>query len=84
VGAIVEDGRFRFEKFNNQNYWLWKMKMEDYQYHTDMYLPLSRKSKNPMSMTYVEWAIPDRKALLTIQLCLAASVVFNISKEMTT
>jgi len=31
-----------------------------------------------------EWEVLDRKALGTIQLCLVASVAFNISKENTT
>jgi hypothetical protein len=30
VGAMSEDGKFRVEKFNGQNYQLWKMHMEDY------------------------------------------------------
>jgi len=42
----VEDGRFRLEKFNSQNYQLWKMHMEDYLYKKDLYLPLSGKTKN--------------------------------------
>jgi lipase chaperone LimK len=32
VGAMGEDGKFRVEKFNCQNYQLWKMQMEDYLY----------------------------------------------------
>jgi len=81
---MAEDGRFRVEKINNQNYQLWKMQMEDYLYQKDLYLPLSRNIKNSMSMIDKEWDILDRKALGTIWLCLAASVAFNISKEMTT
>jgi hypothetical protein len=27
---MVEDGKFRVEKFSDQNYQLWKMQMEDY------------------------------------------------------
>eukprot|EP00253_Pinus_taeda_P006358 PITA_06358 len=42
---MMEDGRFRVEKFNGQNYQLWKMQMEDYLYQRDLYLPLSRKIK---------------------------------------
>ena len=37
-----------------------------------------------MSMKDTEWDILDRKALGTIGLCLAASIAFYISKEMTT
>ena len=32
-------------------------------------------------MTDAEWNILDRKGLRTVQLCLAASFAFNISKE---
>ena len=58
--------------------------MEDYLYQKDLYQPLSGKAKKSTSMTDTEWDILDRKALGTIWLCLAASVAFNISKEMTT
>jgi hypothetical protein len=40
VGAMAEDGKFRVEKFNSQNYQLWKMQMEDYLYQNDLFLPL--------------------------------------------
>ena len=75
---MAEDGKFRVEKFNGQNFPLWKMHMEDYLYQKDLYLPLSIKTKKPAAMTYTEWNILDRKALETVQLCLAASVTFNI------
>jgi hypothetical protein len=45
VGAMEEDRNFRVEKFNDQNYQLWKMHMEDYLYHKDLYLPLDGKAK---------------------------------------
>ena len=41
-------------------------------------------AKKSTSMKDKEWEILDRKALETIQLSLAASVAFNISKEKTT
>jgi hypothetical protein len=34
-----------FEKFNGQNYQLWKMQMEDYLYQKDLFLPLSGVAK---------------------------------------
>ena len=43
MGARAEDGKFRVEKFNDQNFSLWKMQMEDYLYQKDFYLPLSKK-----------------------------------------
>jgi hypothetical protein len=73
VGAMAEDGKFRFEKFNGQNYQLWKMQMEYYLYHKDLFLPLGEISKKPMAMKDEEWEVLDRKALGTIWLILAMS-----------
>jgi hypothetical protein len=81
---MSEDGKFRVEKFNGQNYQLWKMQMEDYLYQKDLFLPLGGIAKKPMATKDEEWEILDRKALGTIRLSLAASVAFNISKEKTT
>jgi hypothetical protein len=67
VGAMVEDGKFRVEKFNNQNYQLWKMQMEDYLYQKDLFLPLGRIAKKSMTMKDKEWEVLDRKALGTIR-----------------
>jgi hypothetical protein len=83
VGAMVEDGKFRVEKFNSQNYQLWKMQMEDYLYQKDLFLPLGGIEKNMMTMKDEEWEVLDRKALGMIRLSLEASVAFNISKEKT-
>ena len=75
----MEEGNFRVEKFNGQNYQLWKMQMEEY-----LYLLLGKKAKQPAAMKDEEWEVLDRNALGTIWLCLASSVAFNISKEKTT
>ena len=71
---------FRVDKFNGQNYQLWKMQMEDYLYQKYLYLPLGGKSKQPVAMKDEEWEVLDRKALGTIWMCLASSVAFNILK----
>eukprot|EP00253_Pinus_taeda_P035535 PITA_35535 len=81
---MVEDGKFRVEKFNSQNFSLWKMKMEDYLYEKDLYLPLGRKTKMSTGMEDEEWNLLDRKTLRIVQLCLTVSIAFNISKETTT
>jgi hypothetical protein len=83
VGAMVEDGKFRVEKFNGQNYQLWKMQMEYYLYQKDLFLPLGGIEKKLMTMKDEEWEVLDRKALGMIRLFLAVSVAFNISKEKT-
>jgi hypothetical protein len=64
---MSEDGKFRVEKFNGQNYQLWKMQMEDYLYQKDLFLPLSGVAKKPTTMKDEEWEILDRKALGTIR-----------------
>jgi hypothetical protein len=83
VGEMAEDGKFRVEKFNSQNYQLWNMQMEDYLYQKDLFLPLGEIEKNSMTMKDEEWEVLDRKALGMIQMILATSVDFNISKENT-
>ena len=60
---MVEDGKFRVDKFNGQKLLMWKMQMEYYLYQKDLYLPLSGKTKKPAAMTDAEWNILDRKAL---------------------
>ena len=42
---MVEEVKFRVMKFNDKNYQLWKMQMENYLYQKDMYLPLGGKEK---------------------------------------
>jgi len=79
-GRKEKDGKFRVEKFNSQNYQLWKMKMEDYLYQKDIFLQLIGKEKWSMSMKDKEWEIIDRKSRETIRLFLEASVTFKISK----
>ena len=77
---MSEDGNFRVEKFNSQNYQLWKMQMEYYLYQKDLFLPLRRVAKKSVAMKDEEWEILEKKALGTIWLILATSVAFNISK----
>ena len=52
-------------------------------YHKSLHLPLDGKEKQLVAMKDEEWEVIDRKALGTIQLCVASSVDFNISKEKT-
>ena len=52
---MSEDGKFRVEKFNGQNYHLWKMQMEDYLYQKDLFLPLSGVAKKMVAIKDEEW-----------------------------
>ena len=78
---MAEEGKSRVEKFNSQNYQLWKIQMEDYLYQKDLYPSLGGKEKQLAAMKDEEWEVIDRKALGTIQMCLDFSVAFNILKE---
>ena len=60
---MAEAGKFRVEKFNGQNYQLWKMQLEYYLCQMDMFLSLGGKSKKPMIMKDREWEVLDRKEL---------------------
>jgi hypothetical protein len=80
VGEMDEDGKFKVKKFNGQKYHQWKMKMEYYLYQKYLYLPLGRIEKKLTTMKDEEWEVLDRKELGRIQLCLVASIDFNILK----
>ena len=84
VGAMEDEGKLRVDRFNGQNFQLWKMQMEGYLYQKDLWKPLEGKTKNQRSMSNDEWDLLDRKALGSIRLCLAPSVAFNITKVKTT
>ena len=58
--------------------------MENYLYQKDLWYPLEGQTKKSTAMSDKDWDILDRKALGTIQLCLAQSVKFNITKVKTT
>ena len=47
---MAEEGKFRVKKFNDQNYQLWKMQIEDYLYQKDLYLPFGEKTKHSVTM----------------------------------
>jgi hypothetical protein len=50
VEEMEEIENFRIDKFNVQNYYLWKMQIEEYLYQKDLFLPLGGITKNPMAM----------------------------------
>jgi hypothetical protein len=50
VGGMEEDGKVGVEKFNDQKYDFWRMKMEDYLYHNYLFLPLGGIENKLMTM----------------------------------
>ena len=63
---MENEGKLRVDRFNGQNFQLWKMQMEDYLYQKDLWKPLEGKDKNQGSMSIEEWDLLDRKALGSI------------------
>ena len=63
MGAKEDEGKQRVDRFNGQNFQLWKMQMEDYLYQKDLWKPLEGKTKNQGSMSNDECDLLDRKAL---------------------
>ena len=55
VGAMVDKGKLRVDRFNGKNFQLWKTQMEDYLYQKDLLKPLEGKTKNQGSMSNDEW-----------------------------
>ena len=81
VGAMVDEGKLRVDRFNGHNFQLWKMQMEDYLYQKDLWKLLEGKIKNQASMTNYDYDLLDRKALGSIRLCLAPSVALILQKQ---
>ena len=57
---MADEGKPRVDRFNGQNFQLWKMRMEDYLYQKE------GKVKNQGSISNDEWDLLDRKALGSI------------------
>ena len=51
---MADEGKLRVDRFNGQNFHLWKMQMEDYLYQKDLWKPLEGKTKNQGSMSNEE------------------------------
>ena len=63
---MADEGKLRVDRFNGQNFQLWKMQMEDYLYQKDLWKLLEGKTKNQGSMSNEEWDLLDRKTLGSI------------------
>ena len=64
---MTKEGKLKIERFEGTNFAFWKMRIEDYLYQKDLYLPLEGKTKKPEKLNDDEWAILDRNVLGTIR-----------------
>jgi gag-polypeptide of LTR copia-type len=68
-------------KLTNNNWQIWKSKIEDILYCKDLYEPAERESAKPEEMTTANWNIWNRKAVDTIRQWLDDSVYHHVSSE---
>ena len=67
------------EKFNGQNFELWKLKMEDLLVDKEQWAAMDPGTK-PIGVSTEDWEKLDRK-VSTIRLCLSDSVLLNVFGE---
>ena len=72
--------RIEIEKFNGQNFELWKLKMEDLLVDREQWIVVDPGTK-PTATSQADWDKLERRARSTIRLCLSDSVFFNVSGE---
>lgn len=62
---MVEDSKYpKVNKFDNQNFEIWKMQIENYIYQKDLYLPLLGPEEK--SDDKEDWELLDKKVLSII------------------
>ena len=77
---MVSSSRIEIEKFNRQNFELWKLKMEDLLVDKEQWAAVDPSTK-PIGVSTKDWEKLDRKARSTIWLCLSDSLLLNIFGE---
>ena len=77
---MASSSRVEIEKFNGQNFELWKLKMEDLLVDKEQWATVDPGTK-PIGVSTEDWEKLDRKAKSMIRLCLSDSVLLNVSGE---
>jgi hypothetical protein len=77
---MVSSSRIEMEKFNGQNFELWKLKMEDILVDREQWTMVFPGTQ-PIGMLTEEWEKLKRRERSMICLCLADSVWLNVSGE---
>ena len=77
---MASSSRIEIEKFNGQNFELWKLKMEDLLVDKEQWAAMDPGTK-PTGVSTEDWEKLDRKARSMICLCLSDSVLLNVSRE---
>jgi len=77
---MASSSRIEIEKFNGQNFELWKLKMEDLLVDNEQWATVDLGTK-PTGVSTEDWEKLDRMARSTIHLCLSDLVLLNVSGE---
>ena len=77
---MARSSRVEIEKFNGQNFELWKLKMEDLLVDKEQWTVVD-PGTNPTGVSTEDWEKLDRKVRSTICLCLSDLVLLNVSGE---
>ena len=74
---MASNSRVEIEKFNGQNFELWKLKMENLLVDKEQWVAMDPCTKS-IAMSKEYWDKWDRKGRSMIHLCLSYSVLLNI------
>jgi hypothetical protein len=77
---MASSSRIEIEKFNGQNFELWKLKIEDLLVDREQWAKVC-PSTIPIGMSTEEGEKLERRVRSTIRLCFADSVLLNVSGE---
>ena len=77
---MVSTSRIEIEKFNGQNFELWKLKMEDLLVDREQWIAVDLGMK-PTATSQEDWDKLERRARSTIRLCLSNSMLLNVFGE---
>ena len=73
---MASTSRIEIEKFNKQNFELWKLQMEDLMVDREQWIDVDLGTK-PTAMSQDHWDKLERRARSTIRLCLSNSVLLK-------
>ena len=77
---MASSSRIEIEKFNGQNFELWKIKIEDLLVDREQWIDVHTGTK-PTRTPQDDWDKLERRARNTIRLCLSHSILLNIFGE---
>ena len=77
---MVRNGKIEIEKFNDQSFELWKLKVEELLVDKD-YLIVVDPCTKLVTMFCEHWKKLDREENSIIQLCISDSILLNVSGE---